>query len=1108
MSSSKTVSTAETLVGTRLMHVLVLLSCVLYYRCRESESVPNHQVFEHIQASKAGIKFSNDLPYTESLNPYTYKSYYNGGGVAIGDLDGDGLNDLLLTGNLVDNGVYRNLGGFRFGAFPKTTGLEGRDAWTAGVTMADVDGDGLLDVYLCKSGPPQGANRRNELRINNGDGTWSDVAAAAGVDDYGLSVHAAFVDYDRDGDLDLYLLNNSIRSVGGYDIRPGQREVRDTLGGNKLYKNLLAETGELRFVDVSAEAGIYGSDIGFGLGVTVGDVNGDLWPDLYVSNDFFERDYLYVNRGDGSFAERLMELIPETSMGAMGADMADLNGDGAPEIFVTEMLPGDHRRVRTKAQFESVEKQRLAVDKGYHRQFSRNTLLLNRDGGNFSDVARQVGVEATDWSWGALMFDVDSDGDRDLYVANGIGRDLLDQDYIKFLADDRNVRRWIAEGGEVVKRLIDSMPNELLPNRAFRNDTDGALAFVDVTDEWGLGVPSVSNGSAYGDLDNDGDLDLVVNTTDASPLIYRNRSRQLGRHALTIELRDTISAANRAAWGSRVSVWRGGIRQVAEVAPVRGFMSTVDARVILGFGDSPLPVDSALVEWGSGGTRRLGRLALDTTYVIERLKREAPGPALPVDPGHAGSAWQSMPHAHAENKHNDFSRYPLLTEMFSAEGPALAVEVESRLVYLGAAKGGRSGLYRIGSDGRTEEVAVADFPSAERADVVAAVWTDADGDGDADLVVAYGGGETRAAQLATRPVFYRRTGPTSLEADPRRLPSITGVAAGALCAGDFDGDGDEDLFYGTHFPLSAFAAPAASHLLLNDGTEYQSLGGTLLDSLSRVRAASAGDVDGDGRLELIVAQDYGPVRVLSLRGDTLLQIARSEAGLWRGVWCFDADGDGRDEILAGNHGLNSRLRASPHDPLRLRIGDFDGNGSNDYVPTATSNGRERILAQLGDLWQQMPALRRKVPRYRDYGEGLVATVIDTQRARLTLTASELRNGSLRFDGADALVFDPFPFEGQMTTLRAAVGLPPKPDTPPQFFLAGNYTYVKPEFGGQSSGYGVVLYYDSRAAAWRTADHPLPSLAGEVRGLARIGDVLVAARNDEAAVLLELRESAQ
>ena len=510
--------------------------------------------FIRLSCEETGICFANDLEYNEQLNAYTYRNFYNGAGVAVGDINNDGLPDLYFAGNQVNNKLFLNKGGMRFEDITMQAGVASANVWSTGVSMADVNGDGLLDIYVCKSGPLEGTNRNNELFINNGDLTFSEQAEAYGVADLGLSNHAAFMDYDKDGDLDFYLLNNSTRSVGIYDLRKGQRSIPDPEGGNKLYRN----DGD-RFTDVTSAAGIYSSAIGYGLGVTVADINVDGWPDIFVSNDFFERDYLYINNQDGTFAESFEQYITETSMGSMGADIADLNGDGYPEIYVTEMLPESMERVKTKTVFEDWNKYQSNVKNGYHHQFTRNSLQLNQGqvpGSEgevfFSEVSRQKGLHATDWSWGALIFDYDNDGNKDLFVANGIYKDLTDQDYVNFYANNTQQFEKYKEDSTVVTRMIDTIPSVPLPNYLFRNSDD--FTFESVAASEGLTETGFSNGSVYSDLDNDGDLDLVVNNINDEVYIYQNTtSDRTSNGYLLVELRGNDQ--NPFAFGTKVSVY-------------------------------------------------------------------------------------------------------------------------------------------------------------------------------------------------------------------------------------------------------------------------------------------------------------------------------------------------------------------------------------------------------------------------------------------------------------------------------------------------------------------------------------------------------------------------
>ncbi|HQQ84083.1 MAG TPA: CRTAC1 family protein, partial [Cyclobacteriaceae bacterium] len=614
-------------------------------------------------ADSTGVGFANNLTYSEEFNVYTYRSFYNGAGVGIGDINNDGLPDLFFCGNQVSNKLYLNLGNFKFRDITESAGLSSMGIWSTGVSLVDLNGDGWLDIYVCKSGDPKGQRRNNELFINNKDLTFTEHAAEYGINDKGLSTHAVFFDFDKDGDLDCYLLNNSFRSVGNYDLRKDQRNIRDEVGGNRLYRN---DRGH--FTDVSKQAGIYGSSIGFGLGVTVSDLNTDGWDDIYVSNDFFEKDYLYINNQDGTFKETLENSIQEISMGSMGADIADINNDGFPEIFVTEMLPETEARIKTKAQFENWQKYQLNQQAGYFKQFPRNVLQLNNGDGTFSEIGRLAGVHATDWSWGALITDLNNDGYKDLFVANGIFKDLLDQDYINFMADPEAVRKILQREGRVIKQLVDSIPSEPLSNYAFENN--GNLTFTNQALSWGLGQPGFSSGSAYGDLDNDGDLDLVVNNVNMPSFIYRNLSDTLLVKNKYLKVTLKGKGMNTGALGTQVTIKHRGHQFYQELAPMRGFQSTVDSRLNFGLGEIDV-VDSLVVRWPDQTVSILLNVPTNQTLTLNQADGIQPGREMPrvQHAIFAESTIESgLDYRHRENDFVDFDRDRLIYHMMSSEG--------------------------------------------------------------------------------------------------------------------------------------------------------------------------------------------------------------------------------------------------------------------------------------------------------------------------------------------------------------------------------------------------------------------------------------------------------
>ncbi len=1052
------------------------------------------------EVNATGVTFRNDLTYTEELNPYTYRNFYNGGGVGIGDFDHDGRQDIFFTGNLVSNRLYLNRGNWIFEDVTTTAGVGSPDSWSTGVAVVDVNADGWQDLYVCKAGPPaeeriagMGGVRHNELFINQGDGTFREMAAAYGLAVSGLSVHAAFFDYDGDGDLDCYLLSNSTRATTGFDLRADLRSKPDPEGGNRLLKNLLAETGETRFTDVTAAAGIYSSAIGFGLGVTVGDVDGDGRPDLFISNDYFERDYLYLNRGDGTFEESLTEHLPEISKGSMGADLADLNNDGYPELFVTEMLPRTDRRYKTKAVFDGWNRYQLYRDQGYHQQFSRNVLQLNQGNGYYSEIGRFAGVEATDWSWGALLADFDGDGYRDIFVANGTGRDLLDQDYINFNGNPSAVRRMIHEEGKGITDLIDLIPEEPQANALFHNDGD--LHFTDLAEAWGLGNPGFSNGSAYGDLDNDGDLDLVVNNVDAVAGLYRNNSERRGRMIRMIGKQ----AGNPDAIGARLTGFGpGGRTEYAEIHPMRGFQSTVDRRIHLS--DA---VERVEIRWPDGNRQYVD--LPDSNVVI--IRQGKPGTATDTSSARVAAAGpvflqapltaDGRPVRHLEDPATDFDRDPLLFLGINNEGPALAagdVNGDGRTdLYLGGAAGQAGQLLLGRADGTYQAQAADLFAEDAASENVAAVFFDADGDGDPDLYVANGSNQFGPASAALLDHLYINQGAGRWTRSPQRLPTgARFVASGCLAVHDVDGDGDRDLFVGGRLRPGIYGVPTDSYLLLNDGAGNLTPADLpALGDLGMVTAASWANVDDDAALELVVAAEWGPLRYLHFDtsgGLVSVDSVPGTTGLWHALAVADFDGDGRQDVAAGNHGQNSRLQAGPGTPLELHVNDFDRNGKAEQVVTQYDNdGRSLPLVLRDDLVKQLPALRKRFGRYADYqGKSLEQLFGREVLQRSVVNRAEELRSVLVCNTAAGPVVHPLPAEAQLAPLYALLATDLDGDGNTDLLAAGNQSVGRPELGIYAGSFGAVLL-GGGDGTFRSVS-PRASglyLSGDVRALLRL-----------------------
>ncbi|WP_169435078.1 VCBS repeat-containing protein [Neolewinella persica] len=1097
---------------SRLTQVTVAILLLLCTACTEDSFIdtPACQAdetkpFTQMACDPAtGITFNNALHYTEALNPYTYRNFYNGGGVGIADFNGDGLADVFFSGNLVDNQLYLNQGDWRFEDVTERAGVACPGSWSTGVAIMDIDADGDQDIYVCKAGPPAGEEipgmdgvRHNELFLNNGDATFREAAKEFGLDVVGLSVHAAFFDYDQDGDLDAYLLNNSTRSTTGYNAKAGLREIPDPTGGNKLLRN---DGGT--FTDVTAEANIYSSAIGFGLGVTVGDVNEDGLPDLFVSNDYFERDYLYFNQGDGTFKEQLTDYLPEISKGSMGADFADLTGDGLPELFVTEMLPRTEKRRKTKAAFDDWNRYQLYRDEGYHQQFSRNVLQHNLGGGRFSEVGRMAGVAATDWSWGALLFDMDNDGRRDIFVANGVGKDLLDQDYINFDANQASIRQMINEEGKTITDIIDLIPSEALVNGVFRND--GALSFTDVSGEWGFEQKTFSNGSAYGDLDNDGDLDLVVNNIDGLAGVYRNNTTLPG---LTLHLR-ARQKNNPDGIGSQLFARQDDRFTYAELHPMRGFESTVDKR--LNVAGSP---DSVLVRWPDGNWETFTSLptkglATLTQGAGQARTQGAKNGFLSKVAGSPRISQRELPAlTHQEDRFSDFDRDPLLFWGLSNEGPALAFDRHQRLGYLGGSVG-QPGKLLSGT------TVIRELTGDKEGENVDAIWFDANGDGIDDLYVVNGSNQFSASSTALLDKLYFGTRSGNLQPSDQLLPLSNKLVAGSCARSyDVDGDGDQDLFVGGRLRPGLYGVPADSYLLLNDGKgNFSDARIPDLQRLGLVTDAIWAETDGDPEPELVVAREWGAVSVLHWKDGEVVEveILPLKNGLWHKLAVADLNGDGKEDIVAGNYGTNTSLRASDEVPIELHVNDFDGNGRAEQLITQGDvfDGRSRPINLRNDLVKQMPALRKSVQRYSDYADKTLEDLFSPKvLARSEIGSVHMLISAVALSGPDGWTVAPLPAEAQRAPIYALCIADLNGDGHPDIITGGNQTVAKPEFGTNAAGFGNILINDG--AGHFSAFGPAATgmvLSGDVRAIVpKSKHSFLVARSNGAAIELTIEQ---
>jgi len=1073
-----------------------LFLALLGSACSTEEKAP--PLFEEILPEASGVDFKNDLSFDEKFNVFTYRNFYNGGGVAIGDVNNDGLADLYFTANLGPNKLYLNKGDFKFEDVTATAGVAGTRAWSTGVAMADVNGDGWLDIYVCNSGDVEGDNKQNELFVNQGNGTFKEMAEAYGLADQGFSTHAVFFDYDKDGDLDVYLLNNSYQAIGTFNKMQNERPVRDPVGGDKLFRN----DGE-KFTDVSEAAGIYGSVIGFGLGISIGDVNQDTWPDIFISNDFFERDYLYINNQDGTFTESVESSMRSLSAASMGADIADLNGDGLLDIFVTDMLPEPPTRLKQVTTFENWDKFQFNKTHGYHYQFSRNMLHLNNGDGTFSEVGRLANVEATDWSWGALLFDMDNDGKRDIFVANGIYQDITDLDYLNFIDDEETKAKIISQDGVNYKALIDPIPVNPIPNYAYKNLGD--LRFENVADQWGLGKAIHSNGSAYGDLDNDGTLDLVVNNVNATAQIFKNKGKTLLPENLSIQLQLTGKGKNTGAIGAQIQVKVGEEIFYTEQMPNRGFQSSVDPKITIGLGKATV-IDQIKVLWPDGAYTQLSQVKPDQLLNLKwteagKLPEGSSFFQAPSAARFVKSTAAVLDFTHQENEFVDFDRDRLTYLMLSTEGPAVAegdVNGDGLAdLYFGGSKTFAGKLYLKTAQGNYRYLPQEAFELDALSEDSDALFFDADQDGDADLFVTSGGNESGfgSPDLADR--LYLNDGKGNFtKGFHTGLAGVFGSSAFVVPM-DINADGALDLVVGGRLVPFTYGAPADSQLWINDGkgnfTEQSATFAPELKALGMVTDAKVLDYDGDGLQDLVVVGEWMAPTFFKNTSKKLekmtLQGMENLKGWYRTLEIGDFNADGKPDLALGNQGLNTRMKGSATSPIRMYLNDFDQNGSIEQVYTQLSDGVAIPYTLKHELEKQVPSIKKKYIRYADYANQSLVDIFGKEVLDRSIIQemNHLESGILLNQGAGNFTWKPFPIYGQKSWVFAIHVLDVNADGIQDLILGGNLSHVKPELGKYDAGYGEVLLGkgDGTFTFWPNRQHGL-KWEGDIRAIKQIG----------------------
>ena len=1071
------------------MKYLVETICILLIGCVQKDTFE----MKLVDKNKTGITFRNDLTFSNDFNVYKYRNYYNGGGVAIGDINNDGFADIYFSSNQSRNELYIGKGNFNFINISNTSGTDGTRAWSTGVSMADVNADGLLDIYVCNSGDIEGDNKENELFINNGDLTFTEEGKKYGLDDPGYSTHASFFDYDRDGDLDVYLLNNSYQAIGSFDLRRNERPNRDALGGDKLLKN---ENG--RFIDVSEAAGIYGSIIGFGLGVTIGDLNGDAWDDIYISNDFFERDYLYINNQDGSFDEVFTEWVQSTSGASMGADMADIDNDGFNDLFVTEMLPRDDKRLKSVTTFEDWDRYQYSVKNSYHHQFTRNTFQINTGNKSFVELGRYSNVEATDWSWGALMFDMNNDGLRDIFVANGIYKDLTDQDYLQYISNSEVIKSIVSNNKVDYKRLVELIPSRPIPNYAFLNLGD--YQFLEMGKKTGLDYKGFSNGAAYGDLDNDGDLDLVVNNVNDKALIYENKLKG-GNH---IQIITKGKAKNPFGYGTKIHLKGAENTYYIEQQPARGFQSSMDQKLTVGLVSDEL-LDIEIV-WPTGGVQKLMKVAVNQLVtliekdtlpqkIITSLTRKQLLKPLVFD----------TTVSHIENEFIDFNRDRLLYHMRSTDGPMMASYASKNVLnlFVGASKNNYPYLLKVNSNSTLGSQLLKTPNEKSTPEDGQSVFFDADGDGDIDLYVTSGGVEVSENSSALIDRLYLNNGDGSYSLSDQRLPvHHQYVSTSAVDFSDIDLDGDYDLFVGEYAKPLKYGLPGNGYLLINDGKgNFSDKTRQLAPSFSKIgmiNDAKFQDFNSDGYEDLVVVGNYTSILIFENYNGSfkLTGNLKDLQGWWKTVHLTDIDLDGDIDLFVGNHGLNSRFKASEKNPILLYVNDFDKNGFIDPILTKWKDNKSIPYALRHNLIDQIKSLKKKYPDYNSYKNAHIEDMFpkDVLKQSVILQCNTLESILLINEGNFTFSRAELPKEAQFSPIYAASSGDYDRDGDIDLIVGGNLYGTKPEVGRYDSNTGLILK-NNGDNQFTTSKYGL-GIKGQVRDIISTDTLVIIARNNE------------
>ncbi len=1097
------------------------ISTVFLFSCKPNQAIHENTAFE--LADSTGINFVNVVIDDSLENGFLFRNFYNGNGVAIGDINNDGLPDVFMTSNSGANKLYLNKSNLKFEDISNTAGIIVDKMWNTGVVFADINGDGWLDIYVCTSGHMGTGERKNKLYINNQNLSFTESAAKYGLDISAYSTQVSFFDYDSDGDLDCFMIDNSPVPINQLNFA-NRRDKPDSLwnipkmvmgGGDHLYRN---DNGF--FNEVTSPAGIHGGLISFGLGVSVADINGDNWPDVFVSNDSYERDYLYINQKNGTFKDEMEQWFQHTSFSSMGADIADINNDGYPDLFTTDMLPLNDYRLKTTGSFDNISLFTDKLKSGFYYQYTKNCLQLNNKNKKFIDIARYSGVAATDWSWGALIFDMDNDGYNDLYVCNGVNRDVTNLDFMDFFANEINQRMVLSGKKESVEKILEAIPKTPIPNQVFKNN--GNLKFTEVGNEWGLAQPTFSNGAAYADLDNDGDLDLIVCNQNQPASIYRNKSRQYNRNNYIAFSLNGL-AKNKFAIGSKVQLYRGNEILLRELFPSRGFQSSVDYKLLFGLGDK-LDVDSVMITWPDRKTTKMVNPAINRVYNLD----EATSTTILEDSKSFNVSQTIFSPAvshfekHTEGDFVDFYNERLTPRIFSREGPKVATaDVDGdglTDMYIGAAENKTGRLYLQNATGGFVEKDIDVSKKNAGTDDVAILFFDYDKDGDMDLLIGPGGNNHPVYSVELELRLYNNDGKGGFEPVTAAFPSI-GMNIATAIANDFNNDGYPDLFIGARSYPGTYGKDPKCYLFVNDGKgHFNDIAVTKNPDIANIGMVSGAvweDVAGDKQKELIIVGEWMAPRVFSFSKDRFLEIKtnlNNKFGWWQSIAVADVNNDGRQDLILGNIGENFYLNPTEAKPAKLWMNDYDKNGDLDKMMTYTIDGKDLPVFLKRDVQDQLPSLKKDNLRHSDYANKPIQELFSKELiASSVVKQFNYSPSCVAINQGDGKFFISILQEmSQLSCINTILPIDVNGDGFIDLVTGGNQFGFLPQFEKLDGSFGDVLINDGKGSfKWQQAKQTGLNFSGELRDIAAIknkkGTYVLFLQNNEYPLLYKLND---